>query len=197
MRIYVLTVLFCLQLAFAPLVSKAVSTGELSGKIIDSITNQPIAYAELILENNFDKITITADEYGEYCADIPEGKYQVKVNYNEKLFILNKVKVYYNYASIVNIYLSSNAVLPDTVILPCVQPKLVDLAPPVYLLAFNGDEFYYLAGSSSAEVEGGSGASISGRGGGTFTRGVSMPGTEAAPDMAGVAGTEAGGGGHK
>ena len=46
----------------------ATFTGDLNGQIIEQETNQPVAFAQVVLVNGNDKITVTANEYGYYSA---------------------------------------------------------------------------------------------------------------------------------
>ena len=95
---------------------KAVSNGDLMGQIIDLDTHQPVPYAEIVFENYYDKVTVTANEHGFYYGDhIPEGRYQMRVVYNQRTFVMNRVKVFDSYANEVNFFVSCSDSLPDIV----------------------------------------------------------------------------------
>ncbi len=95
---------------------KAVSSGDMMGQVIDLETRQPVPFAVVVFENYYDKVTVTANEHGlYYCDHIPEGRYQMRVVYNCRIFYMKKVKVYDSYASEVNFFVSSNENLPDVV----------------------------------------------------------------------------------
>ena len=113
--------LSCLVIAvlilLVPLHLKAVSTGDLMGQVIDIETRQPVPYAEIVFENYYDRVTVKANEHGlYYCDHIPEGRYQMRVVYNQRTFIMNRVKGYDSYASEVNFFVSRNDTLPVQVL---------------------------------------------------------------------------------
>ncbi len=96
--------------------AKAVSMGEITGQVIEKETLQPVAFAEIVFENGFDKITITANEYGYYYAShVPTGKYQMRVVFNNRTFSMNKVHVFDTYTTDMNFIVSNNNTLPATV----------------------------------------------------------------------------------
>ena len=104
------------SLILLPCYLKAVSSGDMMGQVIDLETHQPVPYAEVVFENYYDKVTVTANEHGlYYCDHIPEGRYQMRVVYNQRTFYMNRVKVYDSYASEMNFFVSSNENLPDVV----------------------------------------------------------------------------------
>ena len=88
---------------------KAVSTGQIVGQVIESETKQPLAYAEIIFENRMDKIEVKANEYGHYYAShLPTGKYQMRVVFNNRTFVMNDFHVYDSYTSEINFEVSNN-----------------------------------------------------------------------------------------
>ena len=110
--------LFILPAIFitAAFTAKAVSMGEVIGQVLEKETNKPVAFAEVIFENNMDKIVVRANEYGYYYGGhIPTGRYQMRVVFNNRTFVINKVRVYDSYSSEVNFIVSANENLPSTV----------------------------------------------------------------------------------
>ena len=139
MKTFLLAFSFSFLLMSSPFLSKAISMGDLVGKITDQETGQGVPCAELVLENGFDKITVTANEFGNYYAlHVPEGRYQLRVAYNQRLFVMNKVKVYDGYANQVDIKVSGDNDLPATVILPYVEPFINPLQPHDIIVTNNG-----------------------------------------------------------
>jgi hypothetical protein len=106
-----------LGLVFAlSLTSKAVSIGQVLGQVIEKETHKPVAFAEIIFENKMDKVVVTANEYGFYYAHrLPTGKYQMRVTFNNRTFVMNNVRVYDSYSTEVNFFVSSNDGLPQLV----------------------------------------------------------------------------------
>ncbi len=89
----------------------ATFTGDLNGQIIEQETNQPVAFAQVVLVNGNDKITVTANEYGYYSAKhIPMGKYDMHVVFNNHDFVMNNVKVKDSYTSTVDFSVNSDKV---------------------------------------------------------------------------------------
>jgi Carboxypeptidase regulatory-like domain len=69
-------------------------TGDVNGQITEKETNQPVAFAQVVLINGNEKITLTANEYGYYSAKhIPMGKYEMHVVVDNHDVIANNVKV--------------------------------------------------------------------------------------------------------
>ncbi|MDB5284060.1 MAG: TonB-dependent receptor plug [Bacteroidota bacterium] len=96
--------------------AKAVSTGEITGQVIENETRKPIAFAHIIFENGMDKIEVNANEYGYYYGNhIPTGRYQMRVVYNNHTFVMNKVRVYDSYSAQINFIVSNNSDLPLTI----------------------------------------------------------------------------------
>lgn len=94
----------------------AVSMGEITGQVIEKETLKPVAFAVIVFENNTDKFTVTANEQGYYYAPhVPTGKYQMRVMFNNRIFVMYKVKVYDDYTSELNFLVSKNDGLPVTV----------------------------------------------------------------------------------
>lgn len=103
----------------------AVSTGQVVGQVIEKETHKPVAFAEIIFENRYDKIIISANEYGFFYGNhLPTGKYQIRVQYNNRSFVMNDVRVYDSYATEVNLLVSNNAELPAMVTLERSEPVI-------------------------------------------------------------------------
>jgi hypothetical protein len=130
-----ITVLFSLL----PFFSKAVSSGDVLGQVIDIDTRQPVPYAEVVFENYYDKVTVTANEHGLYYGfHIPEGRYQMRVIYNNHTFVMNRVKVYDSYSSEVNFFVSCNDTLPAIVRETTPEPVIKPFEPHDILLTSTG-----------------------------------------------------------
>ena len=96
--------------------AKGTPTGQLVGKVIEKETMQVLAYAEIVLENGTEKITLTANEYGYYYAEhLHTGKYQMSIVFNNRTFVMNKVRVYESFTGEINFMVSNNQSLPETV----------------------------------------------------------------------------------
>jgi hypothetical protein len=116
-KIQVLLSAFCMLLLFSTKVH-AVSMGEVVGQVIEKESNQPVAFAEITFENRMDKIDVKANEYGHYYAShLPTGKYQMRVVYNNRVFVMNDVKVFDGYASEIKLVVSNSNSLPSKVVL--------------------------------------------------------------------------------
>jgi hypothetical protein len=128
MKTEVRLAIFILLLGFS-FAAKAVSMGQALGKIVEKETGKPVAYAIVIIENKMDKIEVTANEYGYYYADhVPTGKYQMRVSFNKRVFMVNHVRIYDSYASEVNFSLSSDESLPATVELESKEPLITSVS---------------------------------------------------------------------
>jgi hypothetical protein len=118
--------------------SMAVSMGGVLGKVIEKETQKPIPFAEIILENKMDKIEVRANEYGYYYAEhVPTGKYQVRVVFNDRTFLMNLVRVFDSYSSEVNLVLSNDKSLPAIVELERGEPALTSISPTGISLSAN------------------------------------------------------------
>ncbi len=116
MKTFFLTTTACIFFLFAANTAQAISMGGVVGKIFQKENMKSVAYAEITFENNMDKITVTANEYGYYYADhLPTGKYQMRIAYNDRTFFMNKVRVYDSYTSEINFMVSNNENLPVNV----------------------------------------------------------------------------------
>ena len=94
----------------------AVSTGQLIGQVVDKHTGLPVPFAEIIFENKMDRVVIVANENGHYYADhLPTGRYQMRIFFNQRTFVVNKVQVYDNYTSEIDVPVSSDASLAESV----------------------------------------------------------------------------------
>lgn len=108
-----------------PFFSKAVSTGEIVGRITIQETKEPVAFAEIIFENSSDKITVQANEYGYfYASHLPTGKYVMRTVFNNRTFAIKAVRVYDSYASEVNMTVSNSNELGNVVELKNENPRL-------------------------------------------------------------------------
>ena len=75
-------------------------------------------YAEIVFENRMDKFEIKANEYGHYNANhLPTGKYQMRMVFNNRTFIMKNVQVYDSYTSEVDFEVSKDNSLPPKNIL--------------------------------------------------------------------------------
>lgn len=96
--------------------AKAVSMGQVVGQVIEQETMKVLPYAEIIFENNMDKVTVSANEYGYYYADhLPTGKYQMRIVFNNRTFVMNKIRVYDSYTTEINFLVSNKETLPAKV----------------------------------------------------------------------------------
>ena len=98
--------------------AKAVSSGQIVGQVLEKETKQPVAFAQIIFENRMDRIEVQANEYGYYYANhLPTGKYQIRVVFNNRTFVMNNVQVYDSYTSEIDFTVSNNNSLPPKVVL--------------------------------------------------------------------------------
>jgi hypothetical protein len=110
--------LFILLFVLLSVKAVAVSMGQIVGQVTEKETKLPVAFAELIFENRMDKIEVKTNEYGHYyAAHLPTGKYQVRMVYNNRTFVMNNVQVYDDNTSEINFEVSSNNNLPPKVVL--------------------------------------------------------------------------------
>ncbi len=110
------TSITCIFLLFTGQTAQAISMGGVVGKVFQKENMKSVAYAEIIFENNMERITVTANEYGYYYAEhLPTGRYQMRITYNDRTFFMNKVRVYDSYTSEINFMVSNNENLPITV----------------------------------------------------------------------------------
>jgi hypothetical protein len=131
--------LIAVSLTLLPMWLKAVSMGEVVGRVIDLETQQPVPYAEVIFENYYDKVIVTANEQGFYYgAHIPEGRYQMRVVYNQRTFVMNRVKVFDSYTNEVNFFVSCNDTLPAVVRETRPDPVIKAYEPHDIILASTG-----------------------------------------------------------
>ncbi len=97
----------------------AVSTGNVIGQITNKETRLAYSNAMITFENRMDRIEIQADEHGHYLAShLPTGKYQMRVVYNNRTFVMNDVHVYDSYTTEVNFTVSNDSTLPPKVVMP-------------------------------------------------------------------------------
>ncbi len=114
------TLFFLLLVAFLLLLPgrvRAVSSGDVVGQVVDLDTHKPVPFAKVVFENYYDRVTVTANEHGYYYGlHIPEGRYQMRVVYNQRTFVMNRVKVYDSYSSEVNFFVSDCDTLAPVVL---------------------------------------------------------------------------------
>jgi len=137
MKTYISIIIFgivCMS-AFS---AKAVSSGEVIGQVIEKETSKPVAFAQIVFENSMDKVVVTANEYGYYYAmHLPTGKYQMRVTYNNRTFVVNKVRVYDSYSTEMNFVVSNSNNLPETVEVIKKEPVINPLQPNDIILTSN------------------------------------------------------------
>ena len=139
MKVRYLLLLVLILLLLLPGRLKAVSSGDVLGQVIDIDTRQPVPFATVIFENYYDKITVTANEYGYYYGlHIPEGRYQMRVEYNQRTFVMNRVKVFDSYSSEVNFFVSCSDTLSQVVLEKTPNPVINPFEPHDILLTQNG-----------------------------------------------------------
>lgn len=125
-------------LAFTPSILQATSMGEILGKITVQETNTPLAYAEVTFENSMGKVVIQANEYGMYYGlHIPSGRYEMKVNYNNRVFVMKQVRIYDGYTSEANFAVSNSDTLPQIVNIPRTDALYSGSAPTGITLTNN------------------------------------------------------------
>jgi|SRR5579862_2651061 len=90
-------------------------SGEITGQVVEKETMVPIAYAEVMIENGSQTFMVNADEYGYYRAHIPAGKYQLHIVFNNRTFVMNKVKVADSESTRFDFVVSNSNDLPATV----------------------------------------------------------------------------------
>ncbi len=97
----------------------AVSTGHVIGQITQTESKLSFGNAQITFENRMDRIEVQADENGHYYAShLPTGKYQMRVVFNNRTFVMNDVHVYDSYTTEVNMAVSTDSSLPPKVVLP-------------------------------------------------------------------------------
>ncbi|HRG88242.1 MAG TPA: Plug domain-containing protein [Chitinophagales bacterium] len=97
----------------------AVSTGNVIGQVTNKDTKLAYGNAMITFENRMDRIEVQADEHGHYLAShLPTGKYQMRVVYNNRTFVMNDVHVYDSYTTEVNFTVSNDSTLPPKVVMP-------------------------------------------------------------------------------
>ena len=97
----------------------AASTGNVIGQVTNKETKLAYANAQITFENRMDRIEVQADEHGHYLAShLPTGKYQMRVVYNNRTFVMNDVHVYDGYTTEVNFTVSTDSTLPPKVVMP-------------------------------------------------------------------------------
>lgn len=91
-------------------------TGDINGQILEKESNSPVAFAQITFDNGTSKTTVSANEYGYYSVKhLTTGKYQMSVKYNNRTFVMNKVKIQDSYTVGVNFWVSNNNSLTSKV----------------------------------------------------------------------------------
>ena len=104
---------------------RAVSTGQVLGKVVNTSTNTLVPNIEIVFENKLDKVVIVCDENGYFNIDhIPTGRYDVTVRYLNKTFIVTRVPVYDNYSTDLVISVSEDSDFPEVVVTAYSQPLI-------------------------------------------------------------------------
>jgi hypothetical protein len=134
--------------------SIAASAGKITGMVTDQETSGPIAYAQITFENSSQKIEVEANEYGLYNgSQIPTGKYQMRVSFGNRTFVIKNVHIYDGYATELNLIVSSNEKMP-----PLVEVKktstMLSAVQPSYLKPANNSNWQIgiFAANSSNDV---------------------------------------------
>lgn len=135
MKVRYLLIVLLLLLLLIPRRARAVSSGEVVGQVVNFDTRQPVPYATVVFENYYDKVTVTANGHGLYYGlHIPEGRYQMRVEYNGRVFVMNRVKVFDSYSREVNFFVSSSDTLPCIVLETTPDPVINPFEPHDVLL---------------------------------------------------------------
>ena len=105
-----------LGICFLSFQSAKAVTGDINGQVIEKETMSPVAFAEITFDNGNTKTVVSANEYGYYSVKhMTAGKYQMSVKYNNRTFVMNKVRIQDSFTSGVNFMVSNNGELSSTV----------------------------------------------------------------------------------
>ncbi|MES2622629.1 MAG: hypothetical protein V4615_17400 [Bacteroidota bacterium] len=117
---FLLIILLCVSF-FA----NAASTGHVLGQVTEKETGNPVAFARIIFENKMDKIEVQANEHGYYYAShLPTGKYQMRLTFNNRIFVINHIRVFDSYSNQVDVAVSNDSLLPAMVELESKEPLI-------------------------------------------------------------------------
>ena len=107
--------ILAITICFFSLQTVKAATGDITGNIIEKETQEPVAFAEVTLENGSSKTVIIANEYGHYSANhLPTGKYHVTVKYDNRTVSMNNVQIKDSYTSGINLIVSNNSSVAQT-----------------------------------------------------------------------------------
>ena len=97
-------------------------TGSIKGKVIDSESKEPMAFAGILLEiNNQHIVEVQSDEDGNYLfQNIPEGSYDLKAQYMGYHYFSKKIKIYKDSIIVLDIPIESLHIELKTVKKPAI-----------------------------------------------------------------------------
>ena len=105
-----------LAICFLSFQSAKAVTGDINGQVIEKETMSPVAFAEITFDNGNVKTVVSANEYGYYSVKhMPTGKYQMSVRYNNRTFVINKVRIQDTYTAGINFMVSNSSSLSSNV----------------------------------------------------------------------------------
>ena len=105
-----------LGICFMSFQSAKAVTGDINGQVIEKETMSPVAFAEITFDNGNTKTVVSANEYGYYSVKhMPTGKYQMSVKYNNRTFVINKVRIQDSYTAGINFMVSNSSSLSSNV----------------------------------------------------------------------------------
>jgi len=136
MKKYIQTSMAVMLLVIISNSSTAASIGQITGKVTDKETQTPVAYALITFENSMGKVEVEANEYGLYYGNhIPTGKYQMRISFNNRTFVVKNVRIYDGYATELNFLVSSNENLPALVEVEKTDVMLSNVQPTDIMLS--------------------------------------------------------------
>lgn len=131
---------FMLLIAF-PLLLAASSMGEIMGKVSVKETAAPVANAIITFENSMGKTVVTANEHGMYYGTrVPSGRYEMRVEYNNRTFVMKSVRIYDGYATEANFTVSNDDSLAAIVEIPRTDALYSGSAPTGITLSNNNTQ---------------------------------------------------------
>lgn len=117
---------------------QAATTGQVTGKIFETETKNVLSNIEIVFENSMDKIVLKSNENGIYYGDhLPTGKYNIKVVFNGRSFVMKNVRVYDGYASEIDFPVSKSNTLPEVVLVEQQQKLTSSISPTDVMLGHN------------------------------------------------------------
>jgi len=109
-------IIVALIICFFSFQTAKAATGDISGDVVETGTNAPVAFAQVILDNGTTQTTISANEYGHFSAKhLPTGKYEVVVKYDNHTVSTTKVRIQDSYTLGVNFAITNPAEPGNTV----------------------------------------------------------------------------------